>query len=987
MDGFFPRLGRGVARFHKLVIGLWLVAIVAAIPGVMNVKGALRSGGFEVADSDSGQGARILEQEFGRRTVTTGVLVFASDTLTIEDPTFSKAVTDSISRVRALEGVTGIVSVFDNRSPRFVAADRKTTYAIVNFTADEEEAKKLTPDVRKLLEEQPAGIRGYLMGFPALSYDLAEGSAHDLKKAELTSMPLTLLLLLLVFGTILAAGLPLILGVTAVIIALAGIYLLAQRVETSIFAMNTATMIGLGLGIDFSLLMVSRFREELKKGLSAEKATTNTVATSGRSIVFSGLTVMLGLSVLCLYDLVLIRSIAIGMLLVTAMAVLGAVTLLPALMALFGSRLNSFDLKRMVGRRFSGASARVGLRPYSSEEAVGADSGARHPSDGGRWHRWSLTIMRHPWVFLIASLAFLLALAWPARELNAIGSGGARGMPADSETRQAFETLLGAFGPGEATPVTVVVRSPRENGAWDPTTLEGVYQLVKRIEADPRVQRVESLVSLTPPSITQQQFTAMTPETFLANPQSGPFVPLVVNVRRPNDTANRRADSHSIAIYSKQDELNQDTIDLVKDLRSTIVPSVPALRDTEVHTTGQTAIILDYRDKLFNQFPLMVGLVLLVTYLVLMVFFHSLVLPLKAIAMNVVAILASYGVLVLVFQHGIGEGLLGFDHLGRLSMFAPVILFSILFGLSTDYEVFLLSRVKELYAQSHDNERSVAMGLEHTAGIITAAGLIMIVVFGSFALGSTLVIKELGVGLAVAVLLDSTIIRIVMVPASMKLMGAGNWWMPRFLSWIPDPEVGEGVDEPIAASRLCLKCHTPLRPSARFCGRCGAQQVEAREAAPIPIILAPGHAVLDAPGSGGRTMRMPDAIPPQSGGVHRLLVTLANGHHPHPTWLVLRDCRIEQMFDGGDALPLQIDGLELTPLPGREPEIQIRYARVRMLGDGRQPQRAQLLLRDCQVERLPDRIPLLQISGLDLAPLPGHEPEIQISHARVRLGG
>src|SRR5262249_44983074 len=229
-------------------------------------------------------------------------------------------------------------------------------------------------------------------------------------------------------------------------------------------------------------------------------------------------------------------------------------------------------------------------------------------------------------------------------------------------------------------------------GAFDPQMLEGVYQLVKRVETDPRVQRIDSLVSLTPPNTPEAQFKSLTAANFVGNPQTAPFVPLFVNVKRPNDTVGRRADIQSIAIYARHSETDQDTIDLVKELRSTIVPSIPALRSFEIHTTGQTAINLDYRDKLFNQFPILVGLVLLVTYLVLLLFFHSLILPLKAIMLNVVSILASYGVLVLVFQQGYGEKVLDFESNGHLSMFAPVILFSILFGLSTDYEVFLLSR-------------------------------------------------------------------------------------------------------------------------------------------------------------------------------------------------------------------------------------------------------------------------------------------------------
>ena len=935
MDGFFHRLGDTVARHRWIVVALWLAALVAAGPGVTKVSSALVSGGFQVPSSDSGRGTSILEQEFGRKTVTTAVLVFNSGGVTIDDQndrTFRDAVASSIDRVKAMPEVKDIVSYISTDSRRFVSNDGKTTYGILNYAVGEEDAKELTPDIRARIADQPAGIRAHLLGFPAQSHDLSEESDRDLDKAEVFSLPISLVLLLLVFGTVLAAGLPLVLGVFAVGIAFAAIYLVAQHLEISIFAKNTASMIGLGLGIDFSLLMVSRFREELDKGLSPHQATVNTVATAGRSIVFSALTVMLGLSVLLLYKLSLVRSIAIGMLLVAGTAMLAAITLLPALMALFGRRLNAL---------------RIIPRGLSRREVDGGQ---------GRWHRWSLTVMRSPWPFLLLMLAILVGLAFPARELNAIGVGSAGSLPEESKTRQAFDALVTAFGAGEATPTQILVKSPRENGAWEPATLEGVYQLVKKIGADPRVERVESLVDLaegSTPNITEDQFKSLTQEQFQNDPKAKPLLSSFVNVDRASDT-------QAIVVVSKQDELGADSISLVKDLRGTIIPSIPALNSltfknvctdnepivcTGVYVSGDTPLTLDYRDALLNQFPLLVGLVLLVTYVVLLLFFHSLILPLKAILMNVASILASYGVLVLVFQHGVGEKLLGFEHQGRLSMFSPVILFSILFGLSTDYEVFLLSRVRELYAHSRDNELSVATGLERTAGIITAAGLIMIVVFGSFALGSTLVIKELGVGLAAAVLLDSTIVRVIMVPASMKLMGAANWWMPRFLDWIPQIREAEAAAPAMAVAsglrpatgpegyRPCPNCNTLLRASARFCGRCGAAlpSPTSPARAPSPMSVGPAATAMGWPNPGQQTVAHgPPGGASASSGVRRVPVILANGRQQQRAWLVLRDCHVEEDPSRRGVPSLQIHGLDVAALAGAEPEIQIRNARIRM---------------------------------------------------------
>ncbi|MCC7104946.1 MAG: MMPL family transporter [Chloroflexi bacterium] len=933
-QGFFTRFGAAVARWRWLVLALWLAAFVASVPALKNVKDALKSGGFEISSTESGQSAKILEDEFGRRTVTTGVAVFKTGRGTFTDPANAQAVTASLDRVSRLPGtvesraVRSIFSFYSTQNRRFISEDGKATYAIVNFAEGEEESKKLTPTVRDTLKTGlPDGMSAYLMGFPALSYDLGKGSEEDLKKAEISSLPLTLLLLLLVFGTILAAGLPLILGLAAVCISLALIYAVALRSETSIFAMNTASMIGLGLGIDFSLLMVSRFREELEKGYSSFQATVNTVSTSGRSIVFSGLTVMLGLAVLLLYELVLVRSIAMAMLLVAGVAMLGAVTLLPALLAILGPALNAWPLR--------------------SWPVIGALFGSRAPQaaghhGGGRWHDLSMAVMRRPWVFLILTVSVLLLLAYPAREIYAIGSGGARGMPEDLETRQAFDVIRDEFGAGEVTPLQVIIRAKQKDGAFDPNTLSGVYQLVKQLQADPRVKRVESLVLLAE-NASEQQFRQITPQLVKSNPQAAALAPNFVNIDRNNDT-------QVLSVVSKTDELDLDTINLVKDIRGKIVPSIPNLKSTDNTVTGQTALIEDYRDRLFEQFPLMVGLVLLVTYVVLMMFFHSLVLPLKAILMNVVSILASYGVLVLIFQHGYGDTLLGFDSLGKVSMFAPVILFSILFGLSTDYEVFLLSRVKELYRHTGNNELSVAQGLEKTAGIITAAGMIMIVVFGAFALGSTIVIKELGVGLAVAVLLDSTIIRILMVPASMKLMGSGNWWMPAWLKKIV-PEIDEGGEAapgpapayghvvappPHGGLYPCPSCGALPRPAARFCGRCGFR-------VPLPVGMdpragMPGYgagAVNVSPRAAGPQMEtmagweVPSGAAPS--GVRRILVRLLMGHQQHPAWLTLRDCQVEQDPTSPGAPVLHLNGVQVQKLSSNAtPEIEIRNVRIRL---------------------------------------------------------
>jgi RND superfamily putative drug exporter len=916
MTGFFPTLGDLMARYRVLVIVLWILLVVVSFFGAKDVRKSLVSGGIKVPGSESDVGRQILEDEFNRRPTRSAAILFTSDKLKVTDAEYQNAAHKMLDEVKKVEGVEEIFSVFYiPQLRRLVSADEHTTYSVVNFSGTEEEAKEHVPTVRKVLQEnRPDTIEAFLIGFPATSYDLSKGSAHDLEKAELYTLPLTLFLLVTVFGTIVAAGLPVMLGVAAVMTALAGIFLVAQKMETSIFAMNTASMIGLGLGIDFSLLMVSRYREELAQGRGAHMATVRTVATAGQSIVFSGLTVMLGLSVMLLYDLVLIRSIALGMLMVAGLAVLAAVTLLPALLCLFGNKVNALNV--IPGRK----------------------PGGEVSSGHGRWHSWSLTVMRYPWAFLILSVGLLVALAIPIKDMNSIGSGGPAGVGPEAESRKGFDVLTKSFPVGEVAPIQVVIKTDKRDGALDPTIKEGIWNLTDKIKADERVARVESVATLDP-NLTLDRFKAIPVEQILANPQQKAAVGQYLNLDRGRDT-------YLLTIVSKHPDTDPNTTGLVTELREKLVPGVTQFKGTTTYVTGNTALTLDFRDKLYGQFPLLVGLVLLVTYFVLLLFFHSLLLPLKAILMNVVAIAASYGFMVMVFQWGILDDLLGFEHLGRLTMFPPVILFSILFGLSTDYEVFLLSRVKELYRKKvaegdpNANEHSVAEGLERTAGIITAAGLLMIVVFGAFSLGDVLVIKELGVGLAVAVLIDSTIVRVIMVPASMRLMGSINWWMPKWLNWIPEISEGGELDEHPHGARqaqwvACFNCGAQLPARAKFCGRCGTGV----RAAPAPVAVGAGRAMdtVWRPEYAPQPEAMPRrgdgavaGIPANPAGIRRIPIRIQIGNVQRDAYLILRDCRVERDPSRPNVPVIAIGGLDVTPMPGQDPpEIQIRNARVR----------------------------------------------------------
>lgn len=930
MTGFFPALGGAVVRLRWVVLALWIVFVGLSFLGVRGLSKKLVSGNLNVPGSESARGVPILEEEFGRQPTRAAIAVFTSDRLTLDSPQspFCEGVNRELAEVRAVEGVGQIVSYCDTSWDRFVTTDRHTTYALVNFAGSEEDAKNLIPTVREAMERGRAEqVKSYLTGYAATAYDLSEGSKHALEKGETIGLPLALIVLLVVFGSIIAAGLPALLGAASAIIALAGLGIIAQRMETSIFAMNTVSMIGLALGIDFSLLMVSRFREELARGQSSGLATMRTVATAGQSIVFSGLTVILGVSMVLLYDLVLLRSIAIGMILVVSVAVLAAVTLLPALLCLLGHRINSLTI--IPGRK-------------KKLEQV---------SRPGRWHAWSMLVMRNPWPFMILSLIVLLGLAYPAKELNAIGVGGPFSVEQKADARVGFEVLTrpepAGLPIGDVFPISVVVRTGARGGAFDPTIKEGVFKLTQRLADDDRVARVESLANIRP-NLTLDQFKGLTAEQLGADPNQKRAVAQLVNIDRGQDT-------YLVTVISKFRDTDERTTNLLKDIRSSIAPSIRELRGADVLVTGSSALTLDYRDKLYGQFPLLVGLVMLVTYLVLLLFFHSLLLPLKAILMNLVAIGAAYGVMVMVFQWGVVDDLFGFEHPGRLTMFPPILLFSVLFGLSTDYEVFLLSRVKERFDATRDNEKSVAEGLELTAGIITAAGLIMVIIYGSFALAEVLVVKELGVGQAVAVFLDSTIIRVMLVPASMRLMGSLNWWMPKWLNWVPtlNPEGAEAVPHraapsaaPASAARAiegqmarCSMCGLSLPARAKFCGRCGTPLARPKVAAVSDMRMGDGigETLVDVRYGAGRPAAasvdrgLAQGLPASATGLMRVPIALRIGNTRRPAYLILRDCQVERDPSTPSVPVVAIEGVQVMPLQGEDPpEIQVRNARVRL---------------------------------------------------------
>lgn len=740
-----------IIRRRRMIVVVWLLLLGAGVLLAPRLTDVTAGGGFDLPSSDSWRASNILQNEFGQSYGHTVQLVFHQPGGDVTDPGFQQQVEGLVDGVMGLPGAMESITFYQTRLPNLVSSDGTATYALVTFSGTEEDIQQQIPAIREMAAAGD-GMEIFVIGGPAFDYDLERTSEEDLRVAETYGLPVVAVILVLVFGSLVAASLPVLLGGISVTMTLAALYLLGQWLPISIFVLNLVTMLGLGLGIDYSLFMVSRFREELSGGADSLEAVRTTVTTAGRAVVFSGAAVMIGMAMLTLFDIVFMRSLGLGGVLVASFSVLVAVTLLPAVLSMLGKRVNAV---RVIPQRML-------------------------EGGGGRfWHGWSRVVMRRPLFFLIISMTLLLALAWPLKDMKA-GSPGVGDLSEESGSRLGIELLAEKWSPGVVSPVYIVFDTGAVYGVLDEGFNAGLVELDQLLEADGRVDRVESYTDIPIPLELDQMKDPAQLRAFAAeNPVEAATLASLINI----DGAGRKTMVRVIPVEPGSREIKQ----LVRELRSDILPGISGLAASSISVGGSAAEVVDFTDMLTGAFPYLLAAVLVITYMVLLLLFRSVILPLKAIFMNILSVAAAYGVLVLVFQEGWGESLLDFPPQGGILPFVPVILFSILFGLSMDYEVFLLSRIKEEYDISGDNEQAVAVGLEKTGRIITTAALIMIVVFGSFALTRSVIIMEFGIGLAVAILLDATVVRVVLVPATMKLLGDWNWWLPGWLDRIlPD---------------------------------------------------------------------------------------------------------------------------------------------------------------------------------------------------------
>ncbi|HEY0068887.1 MAG TPA: MMPL family transporter [Chloroflexia bacterium] len=737
----FASLGRFTYRFRWIVLVAGLLFMLAGGLLGTGVFPSLKSGGFYDEAAESTRVLASLHEDLGRDEGSLIVLFTSEDGAKVDSLAFKQGVEETLAKIGGHAGVGHITTYYTTGAKQLVSNDGLSTYAVVGLSGSDSEQMDLSKELRPLLTSDSLQVR--LGGVPAISEEITEQVQRDLEQAETLTFPIIAVLLVLIFGSIIASVLPLAIGGMVILGSFLVLRGITNFTNVSIYAINVITMLGLGLAIDYSLFIVSRFREELPKhNGNVEAALVKTMQTAGRTVLFSGLTVMISLLSLLVFPQMFLQSMGLGGASAVLVAMLAAVTLLPAMLALLGHRVNSLSIWSLLRRNRNGVTART------------AEEGR-----SGFWYSLSRTVMRRPGTVLVATLVPLVLVGLPFLHVT-FSTPDARSLPAGSESRQVSEVLEADFARNETSPIQIVVRNAQP--ALDPASLSGLYDYTRQLAALPGVERVESLVNIDA-GLDKAAYQAFYSDAGMAaNPMSqaaaGQF----------------SKGSYSLVSVIYNDEPHAaSTQQLVKDIRSL---QAPAGMSTQVG--GQTAQLVDFLASLGNNLPWAFAIIVSVVFVLLFLMLGSVVVPLKAVVLNILSLSVSFGALVWVFQDGNLAGLLNFTPLGSIDGTQPILIFAIAFGLSMDYEVFLLSRIKESYDRTGDTTASVALGIQKTGAIITSAALLLAVVIGAFATGQVVFIKQIGVGLGLAVLVDATLVRGLLVPASMRLLGKYNWWAP-----------------------------------------------------------------------------------------------------------------------------------------------------------------------------------------------------------------
>jgi trehalose monomycolate/heme transporter len=696
----FEAWGRFIYRRRRLVLVAALVVVAGAAVWGTGVFGSLQSGGgFTAPGSQSQQESNLATRAFGHDTAD-AVVLYRSDTMTVRDPAYQRAVTRALAALPR-DKVLSAVTYWTAHSPQFVGAGGHETYAVLRLTGGNDAAQMNTYRAISGKLGVP-GLAAHVGGQIPTELAINSQVKSDIGRAEGLSMPVLLILMLVIFGSLAAASLPLAIGGAAILGSFAALRLLTLFTSVSIYSINITTILGLGLGIDYGLFMVARFRDELNQQPSTEAALARTIATAGRTVAVSGVTVALALASLMLFPETFLRSMGYGGVATVVVDMLAALTLMPALLAVLGPRVNALRIRRSVRRA-------------PPREASGA------------WYRIARSVMRRPAAYVVVIVVALLALGSPFRSIT-WGGTDARALPASSAPHVVQNALARDFPANSTTPIEALIRFSGPVGT--PSGRAALAGYVARLD------RV--------PGVTVAQVTGV------------------------------RGDAARVDLRFGANAMSSAARALVARVRA-----VPPPAGARVYVGGSTAQLVDELASLGSTLPWMALMVVITTFLLLFLAFGSVVLPVKAIVMNALSLTATFGAIVWIFQQGHLAGLLHFTATGTIDPTMPILMLAIIFGLSMDYEVFLLSRIRERYDVTGDNQAAIAGGLQRTGGIITSLALLLVIVTGAFSASGITFIKLMGVGMIIALVVDATIIRVLLVPATMRLLGQANWWAPR----------------------------------------------------------------------------------------------------------------------------------------------------------------------------------------------------------------
>jgi RND superfamily putative drug exporter len=710
------KFGKFCARHGWLVFGIWIVIIISLVFVTKQFGGQIANT-FSLPNSNSQLATNIVESNFPQANYATTQLVFYSNNGILNTPENQETVSNIIDKISTLPSVSSTSNPFVLSANSAISPDQKIGYANIDYSVpvtslSYEDVTKINTIIQQNNSSNlQIEIGGSLIGtYPSGAKDNSE--TYGLIAAAV--------ILLIAFGSVVVMGLPLISSLTGIAVGTMLILILAKFIDIPSVGPAVATMIGIGVGIDYALFIITRHREQIASGLGFEESIGRTVATSGQAVIVAGGTVIIANLGLLVVQIPLVTAMAFATALAIASAILVSITLLPAILGILGKHINALKI------------------PFLNRKIEKTNK--QKPEDTF-WGKWALMVTNKPWIFIAGSLIFLALLIAPVFKIE-LGSPNPAASPPNQTQTKAYNLISEGFGVGVNNPLLVAVSLPENQTTQNIKTLENL---------ETNIKQNSSVAAVTPPIIDK----------------------------------NGNAALFSVIPVAGQDATS--TTELVNDLRVNILPKSIEGSESKAFVGGVTATFIDITDQISSRMVKFIGLVLVLTFVLLMFVFRSLFIPFKAVVMNLLSVLAAFGVIVMIFQWGWGKDLIGLAAAGPIVAYVPMMIFAILFGLSMDYEVFILSRVRESYLKNGDNKKAVVEGIAHTARLITAAALVMISVFLAFVISTDPVIKMFGIGLAFAVLIDATIIRLVLVPATMDLAGKINWWFPKWLGKIiPD---------------------------------------------------------------------------------------------------------------------------------------------------------------------------------------------------------